>query len=407
MPIGINPPLIYHTLEAHFTKGTALSHILISILLLVTLGCNSPLSSSLKQAKVSERESELLASRSKTSTSAKDEKKIPAKEKEQDKTAAPVVITNSNKSDSVVQEEILVAVNSHIITRKSFQQAFEQQNASLYRQFSGKTLDEKLSEARAKTLQGLIDAFLLADKANEMGLSIPDDYVESNIEQIKKENKIASDEEFERALKANLGIGLSEYRKNQKRMMLEQQVLGREVYSKMAVTENEVRAYYEQNKDEYRLPERFRIRELVLPRGATPEEKSKSSTLLLDIEKQIRDKKSFESLVRMHSVSPTKDLGGDAGWMNKGMLRPSIEEAALALNKGDISPVIETARDYYFVQLIDREITPYQPFAEVKDKLIVKVQEPKAESAIEQFMNNLRTRANIRYMIPKEQLIKG
>ena len=175
----------------------------------------------------------------------------------------------------------------------------------------------------------------------------------------------------------------------------------------MAVTENEVRAYYEQNKDEYRLPERFRIRELVLPRGATPEEKSKSSTLLLDIEKQIRDKKSFESLVRMHSVSPTKDLGGDAGWMNKGMLRPSIEEAALALNKGDISPVIETARDYYFVQLIDREITPYQPFAEVKDKLIVKVQEPKAESAIEQFMNNLRTRANIRYMIPKEQLIKG
>ena len=58
MPIGINPPLIYHTLEAHFTKGTALSHILISILLLVTLGCNSPLSSSLKQAKVSERESE-------------------------------------------------------------------------------------------------------------------------------------------------------------------------------------------------------------------------------------------------------------------------------------------------------------------------------------------------------------
>lgn len=93
--------------------------------------------------------------------------------------------------------------------------------------------------------------------------------------------------------------------------------------------------------------------------------------------------------------------------MNKGMLRPSIEEAALALNIGDISPVIETARDYYFVQLIDREITPYQPFAEVKDKLIVKVQEPKAESAIEQFMNNLRTRANIRYMIPKEQLIKG
>ena len=298
-------------------------------------------------------------------------------------------------------------MNSHIITKKSFQQAFEQQNASLYRQFSGKVLDEKLSEARAKTLQGLIDAFLLADKATEMGITIPDDYIDSTIEQIKKENKIGSDEEFERALKANLGIGLSEYRKNQKRMILEQQVLGREVYSKMAVTENEVRAYYEQNKDDFRLPERFRIRELVIPRGTTPEEISKSAAILIEIKRQIQDKKTFESLVRTYSTAPTKDLGGDAGWINKGMLRPSIEEAALALNKGDISSVIETARDYYFVQLIDRESTPYQPFAEVKDKLIVKVQEPKAESAIEQFMNNLRTRANIRYMIPKDQLLKG
>lgn len=384
-----------------------MSHILILILFLVTSACNTPFSYSLRQTRAVEKKSAISNLESKTETSTQDEKKVIPKDKEQDKNPPPAIIVKTNKVEAVVQEEILVAVNSHIITRKSFQQAFEQQNASLYRQFSGKALDEKLSEARAKTLQGLIDAFLLEDKANEMGLSIPDDYVESTIEQVKKENKIASDEEFERALKANLGIGLSEYRKNQKRMMLEQQVLGREVYSKIAVTENEVRAYYEKNKDDYRLPERFRIRELVIPRGTTTEEKSKSAAILLEVEKQIVDKKSFESLVRTYSASPTKDLGGDAGWINKGMLRPSIEEVALALKVGDISSVIETARDYYFVQLVDRETSPYQPFAEVKDKLLVKVQEPKAESAIEQFMNNLRTRANIRYMIPREQLIKG
>ncbi|MFM8233768.1 MAG: peptidyl-prolyl cis-trans isomerase [Holophagaceae bacterium] len=379
--------------------------ILSTVFLVVTIACNGPLSASLKQSKLAEKDSQLLASRSKIEKEEKN--KTSSKNQEQEKNPVLGVNITSNKSESVIQEEILVAVNSHIITKKSFQQAFEQQNASLYRQFSGKVLDEKLLEARAKTLQGLIDAFLLADKATEMGITIPDDYIDSTIEQIKKENKIGSDEEFERALKANLGIGLSEYRKNQKRMILEQQVLGREVYSKMAVTENEVRAYYEQNKDDFRLPERFRIRELVIPRGTTPEEISKSAAILIEIKRQIQDKKTFESLVRTYSTAPTKDLGGDAGWINKGMLRPSIEEAALALNKGDISSVIETARDYYFVQLIDRESTPYQPFAEVKDKLIVKVQEPKAESAIEQFMNNLRTRANIRYMIPKDQLLKG
>ncbi len=378
--------------------------LLISILVLITIGCSNPISSSLKKSKNSNANTLLATFLTKNATIEK-EKKIVQQEKE--KTLTTPQEPTMSKSNLVVQEEILVAVNDHIITRKSFQQAFEQQNASLYRQFSGKALDEKLSEARAKTLQGLIDSFLIEDKASEMNLSIPDDYINSSIEQIKKENKFDSDEEFERVLKANMGIGLTEFRKNQKRLILEQQVLGREVYSKIAVTENEVRAYYEKNKDEYRLPERFRIRELVIPKGVTAEEKTKTEKILLEIRKQIEEKKNFESLVRIYSTAPTKDLGGDAGWFNKGMLRPSIEEAALALNQGDVSPVVETARDYYFVQLIDREASPYQSFSEVKDKLMTKVQEPKAESAIEQFMNDLRTRANIRYMISKEQLIKG
>lgn len=378
--------------------------LLISILVLITIGCSNPISSSLKKSKNSNANTLLATFLTKNATIEK-EKKIVQQEKE--KTLTTPQEPTMSKSNLVVQEEILVAVNDHIITRKSFQQAFEQQNASLYRQFSGKALDEKLSEARAKTLQGLIDSFLIEDKASEMNLSIPDDYINSSIEQIKKENKFDSDEEFERVLKANMGIGLTEFRKNQKRLILEQQVLGREVYSKIAVTENEVRAYYEKNKDEYRLPERFRIRELVIPKGVTAEEKTKTEKILLEIRKQIEEKKNFESLVRIYSTAPTKDLGGDAGWFNKGMLRPSIEEAALALNQGDVSPVVETARDYYFVQLIDREASPYQSFSEVKDKLMTKVQEPKAESAIEQFMNDLRTRTNIRYMISKEQLIKG
>ena len=55
-----------------------------------------------------------------------------------------------------VREEVLVIVNAHIISRRQFQQSVEQENAALYRQFSGKELDEKLREAREKTLQGLV-----------------------------------------------------------------------------------------------------------------------------------------------------------------------------------------------------------------------------------------------------------
>lgn len=129
-----------------------------------------------------------------------------------------------------VREEILVVVNKHIITRRGLNQAVEQQHAALYRQFSGKELDEKLKDAREKTLQGLVDAFLLEDKGEELGSPVTDEYVRASIDGIKKENNFATDADLERALKGSLGIGLPEFVKRQKQQAIQQFVLQREVY---------------------------------------------------------------------------------------------------------------------------------------------------------------------------------
>ncbi|WP_243287046.1 peptidylprolyl isomerase [Geothrix terrae] len=306
-----------------------------------------------------------------------------------------------------VREEILVIVNSHIITRRDLTQAVEQQNAALYRQFSGKELDEKLQTAREKTLQGMIDAYLLEDKGDELGSPITDDYVRASIDGIKKENNFATDADLERALKTSLGIGLPEFMKRQKQQATQQYVLQREVFSKVAVEDNELRAYYEDHKDEYRLPSRFRIRELVLAKGATPEEQAATRAKLTEIQAALKAGKSFEELARQNSVSPSKATGGDLGWMNKGFLRASIEDAAVKLKPEQVSAPIETDKDIYLIQLIALEDAPVKDFAEVKAKILEKLQEPKAQNAIEQYLANLRMRANIRYLVPKEQILKG
>ena len=96
-----------------------------------------------------------------------------------------------------VREEILVIVNNHIITRRDLNQAVEQQHAALYRQFAGKELDEKLKGAREKTLQGLVDAFILEDKAAEIGIVLTDDFMRSYVDDIKKQYNFATDADFE------------------------------------------------------------------------------------------------------------------------------------------------------------------------------------------------------------------
>lgn len=306
-----------------------------------------------------------------------------------------------------VREEILVIVNNHIITRRDLTQAVEQQHAALYRQFSGKELDEKLKDAREKTLQGMVDAYLLEDKGAELGSPITDEYVRASINGIKKENNFATDADLERALRSSLGIGLPEFLKRQKQQATQQFVLQREVFSKVAVEDNELRAYYEDHKDEYRLPTRFRIRELVLAKGATAEEQAGARKKLEAIQAELQAGKAFEELAKADSSSPSKATGGDLGWMNKGFLRASIEDAAVRLKPGQVSAPIETDKDFYLIQLIALEDAPVKDFAEVKAKILEKLQEPKAQNAIEQYLSNLRMRANIRYLVPRDQILKG
>lgn len=306
-----------------------------------------------------------------------------------------------------VREEILVIVNNHYVSRRNLTQAVEQQHAALYRQFSGKELDEKLKDAREKTLQGLIDAFLLEDKGAELGSPVSDEYVRASIDGIKKENNFATDADLERALKGSLGIGLPEFTKRQKQQATQQFVLQREVFSKVAVEDNELRAYYEDHKDEFRMPSRFRIRELVIAKGATAEEQATARKQLESIQSELKGGKPFEELARQHSSSPSKATGGDLGWMNMGFLRASIEAAAVKLKPEQVSEPIETDKDLYLIQLISLEDAPVKAFAEVKAKILEKLQEPKAQNAIEQYLVNLRMRANIRYLVPKEQIVKG
>lgn len=306
-----------------------------------------------------------------------------------------------------VREEVLVIVNAHIISRRQFQQSVEQENAALYRQFSGKELDEKLREAREKTLQGLIDAFLVQDKADDLGIKIPDDYLKSVIEDIKKQNNLPTDADLERALRGSVGIGLAEYTKRQKQNILQQEVLRREVFSKVAIEDQELRAYYEDHKDEYKLPSRLRIRELVIPKGATPAEQDAAKAKVEAVRGEIAKGAKFEDLVKQYSEGLSRTTGGDLGWMDKGLLRPDLEKAAIGLKPGEVAGPIASDKDIAFVQLIEAQIDGARPFAEVKDKILEKLQEPKAQNAIEQYMQSLRVRANVRFAVAKDKILQG
>jgi len=71
---------------------------------------------------------------------------------------------------------------------------------------------------------------------------------------------------------------------------------------------------------------------------------------IADIGQQIAEGADFADMARNHSDCPSAQEGGDLGSFRRGMMVPEFDEAAFALEVGDVSPVIETAFGYHLIK---------------------------------------------------------
>ncbi len=69
-----------------------------------------------------------------------------------------------------------------------------------------------------------------------------------------------------------------------------------------------------------------------------------------DLQKSLAGGKTFEQLAKDHSLCPSSAEGGDLGEFGKGMMVKSFEDAAFALNVGDVSGPVRTQFGYHLIQ---------------------------------------------------------
>ena len=69
-----------------------------------------------------------------------------------------------------------------------------------------------------------------------------------------------------------------------------------------------------------------------------------------DLLKKLEEGKKFADLAKTFSKCPSSMQGGDLGPFGKGMMVPSFEEAAFALNVGEVSKPVKTQFGYHLIQ---------------------------------------------------------
>jgi len=137
---------------------------------------------------------------------------------------------------------------------------------------------------------------------------------------------------------------------------------------KDAVTEDEISYYYETHMDEYEHPESIKARHILLEDEETANE----------ILEKLKGGADFAEMARQHSTGPTKDKGGDLGYFERGKMVPEFEEAAFALESGEISEIVKTQFGYHIIKVEDKKEGHTDKLEDVRIDIIKSIAEENA-----------------------------
>ena len=155
---------------------------------------------------------------------------------------------------------MLVKVNGEILTKTELEtrqvQALRARKVSpsTWRRDKGSAeLRKALNEITPGLLVSSVDEMLMVQRGKELGYKLTDEQFKRVLDNLKTQNKIETDEQLQAALKQE-NMTMVDLRRNMERQMLYSNVQQVEVFSRVAVTEEEAHKYYDAHMTEFTTP---------------------------------------------------------------------------------------------------------------------------------------------------------
>ena len=146
-------------------------------------------------------------------------------------------------------------------------------------------------------------------------------------------------------------------------------------------TEDEIKAFYEENKSHFVAGESVSASHILV------DSEEKANELLMKIN---ANEISFEDAARKNSSCPSSESGGNLGEFTRGQMVPEFDEAVFKMSVGEISGPVKTQFGYHLIKLnAKNEEKPYA-FEEIKNQLGDMVMKDKQQKAFQSKINQLK-----------------
>jgi parvulin-like peptidyl-prolyl isomerase len=173
----------------------------------------------------------------------------------------------------------------------------------------------------------------------------------------------------------------------------------REFRGKGVVSDVDVRAFYEKNRDSFKTMEESRRVSHVLVgldfTRSTPEKKAAARTKAEGLRARIATGEPLAEVARRESTCASARQGGDLNWIQRGQMVPAFERVVFEMKKGEISPVLQTPLGYHVIQLTDVRQVEYASFEESSGKIREYLSAQATRKAVDAYLAKEKAKATI------------
>ena len=293
------------------------------------------------------------------------------------------------------------ANNAAIVNGKAIPMSDYQANIDrLHQQISltGRQPDEKeMKSLEQRILDDLIDSALLKQETVKRGIKVDDAEVNAQLDAVKKGT---TPENFAQSLK-QMNMTEPQLKDYFAARLVIKKLLDRDLGSKITVTPEEVKAFYDANPDIFKTPEMIRASHILVKvdEAASPEEKAKALAKIKAVQKRLKSGEDFAKVAQEVSDCPSKDEGGDLNFFHRGQMVLPFEKAAFALKRGETSDIVETEYGYHIIKLTDKKEAGTMSFDEVKPRIEQQLQNDRRSIEYHKYVDALKSKAKIEIFV--------
>ena len=299
-------------------------------------------------------------------------------------------------AETQLLDQVVAVVNEEAITQSELDMLLRPIYEHYKGEYQGQHLFRKLTEARQKLLNQLIEDRLVYQEAKKEKIEVDEIDIDHQVDQFKKQ--FPTQKEWEEALHKQ-GMTLGFVRDRFRRQTMVRNLHDREIRSKVVVSPLEIEHYYREHPEEFSKQDRLKVRSITLKKnddvraqGLKDEEAWKN---IQDFRKKIVEGADFGELAKQFSQDSHASKNGLGDWVEKGDMIPEIDDVIFKLKVGQVSEVIETSMGYHLFLLIERKEGHKRTFEEARDEIHNKLFQQKMEERFNQWMEELKQTAYI------------